>query len=189
MFRLVAFALTATLHMTSAAGAACPTKADLANGIAMTLADGDIEIHRQVRPDWVQITVTFGDDTGDGSVMELYHGVYLMSVIPIENRVLKPGRIESYATMSDLQRWAEPVPARAWSNPTPTGGSAKSGPVETFKVGACNYSGFDMLIDFADDENYTETYRVLPDLGTALLVRSDDGETIETYVYTSISRN
>ena len=82
-------AISACLGALVTPALACPTIEDLSKGIEFRTDGGDIELHRQLRPGWVTTTVTFSD--GDGSVLELYQGMYLLSSIPMEKGLPKPG--------------------------------------------------------------------------------------------------
>lgn len=164
---------------------ACPTVEDLGKGIEFRTADGDVEVHKQLRPDWMTLTVTFSD--GDGSLMELYRGLYLQSVIPMVGGLPKPGEREDYASSSDLAQWQMPQPSASWVNATPGGGQAVSGPMETTMIAGCRYNSFEVVIQFADDDTYKETYDYLPDLGVGLLVKTDASDGTDTYSYISVN--
>lgn len=163
---------------------ACPTIEDLGKGIEFRTADGDVELHRQLRPDWVTISVTFSD--GDGSILEMFHGMYLQSVIPMESGLPQLGAREDYASSSDLAKWPRPMPGEAWVNPTAGGGRATAGPMETTMIAGCRYNSFEVVVTFADDDSYEETYDYLPDLGLGLLVKTKDPDLTETYSYISV---
>lgn len=163
---------------------ACPTVEDLGKGIEFRTADGDVEVHRQLRPDWVTIAATYSG--GDGSILEMYLGIYLLSVIPIELGVPRPGDREDYASISDLSHWKIPVPNASWVNTTPGGGQAVSGPMETTMIAGCRYNSFKVLLQYPDDDTYKETYDYLPDLGVGLLEKTEASDGIDTYSYISV---
>ncbi|MEO0750444.1 MAG: hypothetical protein AAFY25_01445 [Pseudomonadota bacterium] len=176
---------TASVLVALAAPAfACPTVADLGQGIEFRTADGDVEVHRQLRPDWVTVTVTFAD--GDGSVLEFYKGMYLLSVIPIEQGIPKPGAREDYASVAELAEWQRPVPDAAWVNATPGGGQAVAGPMDTIMIAGCRYNSIGVTVKFADDDTYTEVYEYLPDLGVGLLVRTEASDRTDDYSYIAV---
>ena len=164
--------------------AACPTIEDLGKGIEFRTADGDVEVHRQLRPDWVTISVSFSD--GDGSFLETYLGIYLLSVIPIEAGFPKPGDREDYASSEELAQWQRPVPDQSWRNTTPGGGQAVSGPMETTMIAGCRYNSFEVVLQFADDDTYKETYDYLADLGVGLLTKTEASDGTDTYSYISV---
>ena len=168
--------------------AACPTAADMAKGVITKTDDGQIEIHKAAAKDVVQVQIQFSDGTGDGSVMQFGHGIYLRNVIPIEGGVLRMGEQEKYASDATLRSWAEPVPNATWSNTRSDGGSAKSGPVKKLRVGNCTYDGFTVTLGFADDPNYVEVYDYIPSLGIGLLTEILENGTTDRYRYTSISK-
>ena len=163
---------------------ACPTIEDLGKGIEFRTADGDVEVHRQLRPDWVTISVSFSD--GEGSILETYLGIYLLSVIPIESGVPKPGQREDYASVDELGQWQKPAPDQSWVNSTPGGGQAVSGPMETTMIAGCRYNSFEVVLQFADDDTYKETYDYLPDLGVGLLTKTEASDGTDTYSYISV---
>lgn len=163
---------------------ACPTAADLGKGIEFRTADGDVEVHRQLRPDWMTLSVSFSD--GDGSILEMYKGIYLMSVIPIESGIPKPGAREDYATSAELVQWQEPQPNASWVNTTPGGGQAVSGAMETTMIAGCRYNSFEVVLQFNDDDTYKETYDFLPDLGVGLLTKTEASDGTDTYSYISV---
>lgn len=168
----------------SALQAACPTGADLESGIVTRTADGNTEIHRRTRPDWIQIQVTFDD--GDGSILELYHGLYLYALIPVAQGVLQPGGRDTFATLAALQQWEAPRADHAWSNGAEGGGQAVSGSLRNVTIGDCGFDGYDVTITFVGEPVYREVYTVLPGLGIALLVRTEEGAQVDNYSYTSI---
>ncbi|MEM7599514.1 MAG: hypothetical protein AAF382_17640 [Pseudomonadota bacterium] len=172
------------LALLAAPAFACPTIDDLGKGIEFRTDGGDIELHRQLRPGWVTTTVTFSD--GDGSVLELYQGMYLLSSIPMEKGLPKPGDREDYATPAELKQWMRPVPNNAWVNETPGGGKATSGLMETITIGGCAYNSFKVIIQFNDDDTYKETYDYLSDLGVGLLIKTEASDGTDNYVYTGV---
>ncbi|MEL6646339.1 MAG: hypothetical protein AAFY35_09480 [Pseudomonadota bacterium] len=177
-------AISACLGALVTPALACPTIEDLSKGIEFRTDGGDIELHRQLRPGWVTTTVTFSD--GDGSVLELYQGMYLLSSIPMEKGLPKPGDREDYATTAELRQWMRPVPNNAWVNDTPGGGKATSGLMETITIGGCAYNSFKVIIQFNDDDTYKETYDYLSDLGVGLLIKTEASDGTDTYVYTGV---
>lgn len=170
------------------AHAACPTPADMKTGIITKTDDGQIEVHKTVVKDMVQVEVTFGDGTGDGSIMQFGHGIYLRNVIPVEAGVLRVAQQEEYASDATLRSWSAPVPSANWSNPRPGGGAAQSGPMREMRVGTCTYDSFEVTLSFADDPNYTEVYSYIPSLGIGLLTEILEGNTRDIYRYTSIAK-
>jgi hypothetical protein len=168
----------------SFAAAACPDATDLAKGIEFRTSGGDVEVHRKLRPDWITISVIFPD--GDGSVLEMYHGMYMLSAIPIEGGVPKPGQREDYADVSELTQWPRPTPDTSWTNTTPSGGIAVSGALETKMIAGCRYDSVQVDVQFADDPTYTETYAYLPELGLGLLVKTVASDGTDTYSYISV---
>ncbi|MEM9966739.1 MAG: hypothetical protein AAF755_01420 [Pseudomonadota bacterium] len=165
---------------------ACPTVEDLRNGIEFRTADGGKEIHRQTRPDWIVITTTFAD--GNGTILEAYQGLYLLSLIPIEAGVPNLRQREDYANSAELEQWQAPEPNKAWENPTPSGGQALAGPLETVLIDACRYDKFTVELTYNDDDTYRETYDYLPDLGIGLLTKTEASDGIDTYSYVSLRR-
>lgn len=164
---------------------ACPTADDLGRGIEFRTADGDVELHKQLRPDWVTLTVTFSD--GDGSLMELYRGLYLQSVIPMESGLPLMAEREDYASSSDLLQWQVPQPDASWRNRTPGGGQAVAGPMETTVIAGCSYDSFEVVIQFNDDDTYKEFYDYLPELGVGLLVKTEASDGTDTYSYIAVN--
>ncbi|MEM7732482.1 MAG: hypothetical protein AAF280_06815 [Pseudomonadota bacterium] len=173
------FLLTST-----AAGASCPTAEDLGRGIEFRTADGDVEVHKQLRPDWITLTVTYSD--GDGALMELYRGIYLQSLIPIESGLPKPTQREDFATPAELAQWQVPQPDASWANSAPGGGTAVAGALDSTVIAGCRYDSFEVAMTFNDDTAYREYYHYLPALGLGLLVRTDDEEGTDTYSYISV---
>ena len=178
------FMSASLLVFSSAAALACPTADDLGRGIEFRTAEGDVEVHKQLRPDWMPLTVTFSD--GDGSLLEMYRGLYLQSVIPIESGLPKPGQREDYATQSELLQWQVPQADAAWVNRTPGGGQAAAGPMETTMIAGCRYDSFEVGIQYNDDDTYKETYDYLPALGVGLLTKTEDADGTENYSYISV---
>ena len=168
----------------SALHAACPTGDDLATGIVTRTDTDTTEIHRRTRPDWVQIQVTFDD--GEGTVLDLYHGLYLQTMMPMTEGVLDPSGLESFVTTEAVTRWPAPRPDDAWRNEAPGGGEARSGAMRPVTIGDCRYDGYDVTLVFEGDAAYAETYTVLPDLGIALLVRIEEGAQVDDYGYVSL---
>jgi len=169
---------------TALSAAACPTKADLKKGIAFRAQDGTVETHRALRPDWITLQVTYSD--GDGSVMEMYRGLYLHSIVPLVSGLPQLGESDSYATTAELQQWGKPQPNSEMVNSTPGGGTAKSGPLKTVAYGACIYDAFEVSITYNDDPGYTETYDYLTELGIGLLTKTVASDGPETYRYISV---
>ncbi len=167
--------------------ATCPTIADLARGIVLQLDNGQVEVHKTVDRDMVQVDVRYNDGTEDGSVMRFAHGLYLHSMIPIEDGVLKVGQQEEVASSATLRSWAAPVPSATWQNARSDGGTARSGAMKTLRLGSCSYDAFSVTLTFADDPTYTEVYSYLPALGIGLLVESTLGQDREKYRYVSIA--
>ncbi|MEX0371648.1 MAG: hypothetical protein AB3N09_13530, partial [Tateyamaria sp.] len=154
--------------------AACPTAANLKDGIVTRTSDGDVEVHRQTVPGIIQVDIRFGDGTGDGSVMQFGQGLYLRNIIPIESGVMQLGQQEKFASDATLRAWAKPVPSARWSNGRADGGTARSGPMRSYSLDGCTYDSFEVTLTFADDPTYTETYTYLPTLGIGLLIKSVD---------------
>ncbi|MEM6588300.1 MAG: hypothetical protein AAF641_07605 [Pseudomonadota bacterium] len=165
---------------------ACPTVDDLGRGIEFRLANGDVEVHKQLRPDWVTLTVTYSD--GDGVLMEMYRGLYLQSMVPMESGLPQLGLRDDFATQAELLQWQAPQPDASWANQTPGGGQAVAGSMDSTMIAGCRYASFEVVIEFNDDAGYKETYDYLPDLGLGLLVKTDadDESGVETYSYISI---
>lgn len=181
-------ATIACLIAATAAHAVCPTSEDMAKGVVTQTDDGQIEIHKAVAKDMVQVDIRFADQPGFGSVMQFGHGIYLRNVIPIDDGVLGIAQQEQYASDATLRSWAAPVPNATWSNPRPDGGAATSGPVRTVRVGTCSYDSFEVTLGFADDPNYTEVYTYFPSLGIGLLTEIIEDGKRDVYSYTTISR-
>ncbi len=163
---------------------ACPTIDDLGRGIEFRTANGDVEIHKQLRPDWMTLNVSFAD--GDGSLLEMYHGIYLLTVIPIEGGFPQPASRETYATVNELAQWDVPRPDATWENTTPGGGRAASGPLGTTMIAGCRYDSFEVVLQFNDDDTYKEVYTYLPELGVGLLVKTEASDRTDTYSYISV---
>lgn len=180
-------AAIATMVVAWPALAACPTAADLKDGIVTRTSDGDVEVHRQTVPGIIQVDIRFGDGTGDGSVMQFGQGLYLRNIIPIEDGVMQLGQQEQLASDATLRAWAAPAPNAQWSNTRADGGTARSGPMRSYSLDGCTYDSFEVTMTFADDPTYTETYTYLPTLGIGLLIKSVDSQSTETYRYVSIA--
>jgi hypothetical protein len=170
------------LGLASTAAIACPTGADMKKGVLFRTDLGNTELHRRTKPGWVQIRTAFSD--GGGTLIEADRGLYMHSSTRIEAGKLTKDKI-TFASRSNLRKWSDPKPDTRWRNPTDGGGTAKSGPIGSFRVGTCTFSAFPVTIDF-DGEVYSETYMYLPDLGTGLLTRSKDARTTETYGYIAV---
>ncbi|MEO0371571.1 MAG: hypothetical protein AAF231_08975 [Pseudomonadota bacterium] len=177
--------LVSIFYLAALPAFACPTADDLGRGIEFRTADGDVEVHKQLRPDWVTLTITFSD--GDGSLMEMYRGLYLQSVIPMESGLPMMAEREDYTSSSDLMQWQVPQADASWRNRTPGGGQAVAGPMETTMIAGCVYDSFEVAIQFNDDVTYTEYYDYLPDLGVGLLVKTEASDGTETYSYIAVN--
>ena len=184
MKKHITYSALALLTATALPALACPTVADLQKGIETRTADGSVEVHREARPDWVTLQVTYPE--GDGSVLELYHGIYLHSTIPLVGGLPQLGERDSYATSEELRGWPRPLPDASWNNTTPGGGKATSGPQSAVQLGDCSYASTQVEITYNDDEDYTETYAYLLDLGIALLIKTEASDGTDNYEYTSI---
>ncbi len=184
----VLLATAVGIALTTTAQAACPTGADLKNGILVKNSVGNTELHRRTTPNNIQITVTFDD--GDGSVLDMLHGIYMVQAIDTEQGVLKLSTRVRLVSRAATRAWIAPKPNAQWRNPARKGGgSAQSGPVKQMKIGACQYNSIEVALRYSDDPTYWESYAYLPDLGIGLLVGSDDGTTRERYRYTAISKH
>lgn len=183
-----AIAIVLALLGAPALQAACPGPTDLATGIVATTSDGQVEVHKIAARNIVQVDIRYNDGTGDGSVMQFGHGLYLRNVIPIEGGVLRLNQQEKFASDATLRAWQAPAPSSQWSNQRSDGGAASAGPVFAVKIGKCTYDGFDVTLTFADDPNYVEIYTYVPALGIGLLTNIIEGGTRDRYRYVSIAK-
>jgi hypothetical protein len=173
--------------LASVALAACPAASDLGNGIVLRTAGGNTELHRRAAEDMIRITVRFPD--GDGSVLDMKHGIYMTRIVDIAQGVVKLGTAENLMSPRAMRQWPRPQRSASWTNTARDGGgAARSGGGKRVRIGGCGYTGFDVALRYADDPAYVETYTYLPELGIALLVASDDGQTRESYRYVSIAK-
>lgn len=179
-----AICLALVLPFAGQAQAACPTAADMDTGVIFTLSDGGYELHKSTDEDWVQIYAYFGD--GEASVLDFYHGLYLLTDLPVVDGFPLLAEMQTYATEAQLAEWAAPKPDAEWRNTTSGGGYAKSRGIEPFRLGDCTYEAFDVSLIYADDAGYQETYRYIPALKTGLLIASADETGVERYTYTGV---
>ncbi|WP_236544440.1 hypothetical protein [Roseovarius atlanticus] len=178
------FPLVLATAATALPAMACPGPEALDTGVVFETRDGMIETHRRFAPEQILIQAEFPD--GSGSILETRHGLYLASSTPIEDGVVKVGQKDVFASYADLEKWDEPRPDAAWSNDSSGGGTAKSGPLTTIKLGPCAYPAFEIDLTFNDDPTYTERYHYLPKMGIGLLVASTSDGDEETYTYTEV---
>lgn len=168
------------------AALACPTAEAMSErGVLLTTADGNIELHQQTRPNIIQVAVNFGG--GDGSVLEMQHGIYLKRKIALVDGVLDPNTEETYMSTRTAEAWDAPAHSQVWQNARAGGGSAASSAQKTIRIGTCRYPGFDVSIRLSDDPGRIETYAYLPELGIGLWVQTDDNGAVKTYRYVSIT--
>ena len=165
---------------------ACPGPGDLDKGVIFKTKDGTIETHRRFAKDWILIETEFND--GGGSLLEAAHGLYLHSSTAMEEGKVQLGSKEVFSSRPDLAQWDKPSPGTAWRNESATGGTAKSGPAKSVKVGDCTFAAFDVTLTFKDDPTYTENYVYLRDLGVGLLVSSISNGAKDVYTYISAEK-
>ena len=179
---LLAFALvTAT---TALPAMACPGAEALETGVVFETRDGMTETHRRFAPELILIQTEFPD--GSGSVLETRHGLYLASSTPIEGGVIRLAEKDVFASHADLELWQAPKPIAQWRNDSSGGGTAKSGALDTIRLGQCEYPAFPVELTFNDDPTYTELYQYLPGMGVGLLVASTTNDDEERYTYTDV---
>lgn len=184
--RLLSLVFALSITVTAAQAADCPTKADLANGITFRTTDGNTEVHRAGNtPGLVTLQVRFAD--GDGSLIALRHGIYMLSVIPMTKGKPDLTAREDYAG-PEAEGWPVPKPSARWTTRGNGGATATSGAAHKITIGDCTYEGFEVALDFTDEEDYVETYTYLPALGLALLIQTKDKSGTDDIGYTHIGK-
>ena len=58
--------------------------------------------------------------------------------------------------------------------------------METTMIAGCRYNSFEVVLQFADDDTYKETYDYLADLGVGLLTKTEASDGTDTYSYISV---
>ena len=185
--RLTSTALAVWMALTAgAAAASCPTPEAMdANGVLLTTATGDIQLHQRTRENTIQIAENFGG--GDGRVLEMHLGLYLKRDFALVNGVLQPDSERTFLGTRDAGHWAPPAPSTIWQNAMRGGGSASSGAEKTILVGTCRYTGYDISLRYTRAPDTVLTYAYLPTFGIGLLIRREDGSGMDTTRYISIT--
>ncbi|MEO0542420.1 MAG: hypothetical protein AAFY99_01270 [Pseudomonadota bacterium] len=164
--------------------AACPTAADMVNGVEVMTDYGNVEVHRRAGNDRVQVEVTFEGGT-EGSLLDFLHGIYLMSAIPMENGKALTGEAQNFGEMSDAIAWQAPAPNAQWVTEGLGAASITAGEPETFQIGSCSLAAYEVKLDY-EGEDYQEVYMVLQDLGIGLMTQSTLDTDVENTSYVSI---
>ena len=174
------------LMLPGAALAECPVPGDLARGVFLKTADGSTELHRETAPGRLAVRIVFAD--GEGSIMDIAHGLYAIGSVPVSQGVPQPGDTMVFADADQAMAWPVPKPASAWETQGKGGASIRSTPEANIAIGACSFRGFDVTLDFTDEPGYSETYTYLTDLGVALLIETKDANGTDSYAYVSIAK-
>lgn len=175
---------------------ACPTGADLTNGIRVTEGDGTTNDFRSLRSGVVQ---------QDGRATDGYtyrtllgQGVHILQLADTENGALIQDTVYSTAYPTSPGDLPIPTPGSRWEVDT----SIRSvdeiyaeaqtqawGNVVPFTIGDCTYDAIPGKVDYISDGfHIKETLMFMPDLGFALLmVYEDVGYDVTTFTYADIA--
>ncbi len=183
----------ACLLATASPALACPTGADLADGIAIKDDDDTTEVYRKGGGNTVVVDVTYSD--GFQAQNTFIHGVYLRQLADVIDGVVQVSTALSTSYASD-----PPEPAAGASGILQTKvGSPVDGFVPevqgyawnsaaTYQIGACTYAAIQGTLTYKSDGiDVTETVEYIPELGIGLLTEyAEVGFDTDRYIYTDI---
>ena len=173
---------------------ACPTGADLANGITIRHDDGASETYRAVRDDLVRMEQSFDGELT--AIMDLAHGTYVLTYMDVYDGRPDAGSRITTAYPGGMATLSAPEAGARWSLDTIVMDSA--GPyAETVTVawstprdatiGSCTYSAIDGIIAYdGEDETYVEGITYLIDVGVGYVNFYEDSAGRTDYVAIAI---
>jgi len=173
---------------------ACPTGADMANGVLLASSDGTTEVHKQAAAGLTIVDVTFSD--GHQSQNTFIHGTFIKQLADVED-----GFLDIRSALQTVYDTPPPIPAPGDSGVINTrSGSLADGmdaEVQTYwwgevgemTIGNCRYAAIEGVLTYrSDDSDVRETIAYLPELGIGLLTSYQDvGNDPETYTYLTIT--
>jgi len=167
---------------------ACPTAADMERGVVFYLDDGSTQVHRSAPDGFVIVDVTY--DTGERAQNVFHYGVFIQSLTPIEDGVVRMSDAWTYAYRSKPP-FPEPNSTGQLVAATGSRDAGYSDETQKFvwgaptmmRLGSCRYQVIQGQFHY-DGSNYQaeETINFLPELGTGILTRySDESGATDTY--------
>ena len=175
-------AIATLLVLAPAAGATCPTTADLGTGISIFYSDGSQETYVAVRDDLVRMEYAY-DGTVE-AVMDLALGVFVLSHMEVRNGTPDPssrlttsfpGGMGTLPAPAAGDRWARTSVVLDSSGPFEEEVTVAWGVPREVTVGSCTYG-----------EPYYEGITYLPDLGFGFVGWYEDASGRSTYAVTEI---
>ena len=174
---------------------ACPTSADMGNGIRFYIAGGESETFRQLPNSVVEAHYQLGP--GETIRTLLARGIYLLEVIEFEDGKALFDTRTTYAFPLDPANMPDAKPGSGWTTTVAkldVGELGKEvqayqfGQIVTQTYGACSYQMMPIEIRYPeeDDSQRREVLHFLPELGFSYLAEYHDQDGSDVYTYTNI---
>ncbi|MFK7751004.1 MAG: hypothetical protein AB8B51_00500 [Sedimentitalea sp.] len=187
--------LTAALCLMANGALACPTAADMTQGVRFTLATDEVETFRLLESGIIQ--GDFFIDETDVLRTFIARGIYLVETYSLQNGVREAGTRFAYAYPVDVAQLPAPTPGGGWAgtvvqlegtNLENEAHDYRFGAQTTQSYGACTYQMIPVTVLYPDDveTNQREVLHYLPELGLSYLAEFSDKDYDEVYSYTQI---
>lgn len=171
--------------------AACPTHADLENGIRFS-GPNDSEVHTRA-PRGMVVTLTDPDADGFSYRAMMVHGVHVVQLSEFDGGSVMLGSTWRFGYPGGIEALPVPTPGGTWESDVAALNNF-SFDIETishvwgaeidYVLSGCTLRGVPVRVTY-DSEGFqsVEDYVYLPEVGTALLLRYSDPDGANTYTF------
>lgn len=176
------------------AQAACPTAADMAQGVRFTSATGEVEDFRLLPSGLVEST--YSQDGANAARAILARGIYLVESVSLTEGQPDPGTRSTFS-FPDPANMPDPVPGGTWTVTVATfngGNFGRENQIYSFGTPtrltwqACGYDMMPITIQYPDenDAQRRDVLHYLPELGLSYLAEFHDKDMADVYTYSSL---